>query len=274
MNPSRSPVRPLPITAAVAAVSLGLLVVAAREQWLGPADGSGAEFCEAARDAVIRQPANTASNLGFVVAGLLIAYDVGRRARSLSRPALLAGYGCLVVLLGPGSMAMHATESATGGLLDLTSMYLVAGYAAAYALTRLVGLGTAGFSVAFVASVTLAEVFGGLEVHVPVVGHPGNLAFAVLLVAAVVMELVLRRRSARPAGARHAVAAVASMLVAFGIWNISRSDGPWCSPQSWLQGHAVWHLLGAVAAYELYRYYASERPQLRSPARLGTSDPT
>jgi len=55
-----------------------------------------------------------------------------------------------------------------------------------------------------------------------------------------------------------AVAAVslASILVAFAIWNASKA---WlCQPHSLVQGHAIWHLLGAVSAYFLYRYYASE----------------
>ena len=49
---------------------------------------------------------------------------------------------------------------------------------------------------------------------------------------------------------------LASILVAFAIWNASKA---WlCQPRSLVQGHAIWHLLGAVSAYFLYRYYASE----------------
>ena len=121
-------------------------------------------------------------------------------------------------------------------------------------------LSTPTFGAVFVGAVLAAEVVGSLDLHVPVVGHPGNLTFAVLLVLALGLELVLRRRAPTPPSVRPAVLAVTSMLVAFGIWNLSHTDGPWCSPHSWLQGHAVWHLLGAVAAYELYRYYAGERP--------------
>ena len=47
------------------------------------------------------------------------------------------------------------------------------------------------------------------------------------------------------------------MLVAFAIWNASQHG--LCDPQSLLQGHAVWHLLGAVSAYLLFRLWASER---------------
>jgi hypothetical protein len=53
------------------------------------------------------------------------------------------------------------------------------------------------------------------------------------------------------------VASVGLLLLAFAIWNLAQ--GPWCDPTSWLQGHAAWHLLGALAAYLLFRLYASER---------------
>ncbi len=53
------------------------------------------------------------------------------------------------------------------------------------------------------------------------------------------------------------MAAVATMAVAFAIW-IAAQHG-WCDPGSLLQGHAVWHLLNALAAYLLFAYYASER---------------
>src|SRR5215207_4747875 len=112
-----------------AAVSLTSLALAVRFGWLGADVDRGAEFCEAATGRV-RQPVNTLSNLGFVVAGLAIA----RQACRL--PVVGTAYACLVVLLGPASMAMHATESSLGGHLDLLSMYLVASFAVAYAAMR------------------------------------------------------------------------------------------------------------------------------------------
>ncbi len=95
----------------------------------------------------------------------------------------------------------------------------------------------------------------------------GNLAFGVLLVAAVVMEILLwRRAEGTRTDWRFGAASVGAMVVAFVIWNLAQ--GPWCDPHSLLQGHAAWHLLGAVAAYLLFRLYASERVtnELRSVA--------
>jgi len=173
-----------------------------------------------------------------------------------ARPVLALVYALVVVLLGPASAAMHATESAAGGVLDLTSMYLVAAYAAAYALLRWYGWSTGAFVGTVVALVVVAEVLGTVGDRFPVVGQSGNVAFIGLLVVAVVTEVRLRLRRSPVADLRWGVAALATLLVAFVIWNLGQHV--WCDPTSPWQAHAVWHVLCAVAAYLLFRFYTSE----------------
>ena len=251
-----------PFVAAVATAlaSTGLLIIAVRVGWLGADVGRGANFCEAARDGWVKQPANSLSNLGFVVAGLAVGWRARRPDRlgdTLPRfTGLATGFACLVVLLGPASAAMHATQSALGGVLDLTSMYLVASFAAAYATTRWLRRDAVFFWQVFSLLVAACELVGLWDQPVPVVHVTGNLAFGLLLVYAVVIETVLWRRGPARADLRYGAAALASMVTAFTIWNLSQHG--WCDPGSLLQGHAAWHLLGALAAYLLFRLYASE----------------
>lgn len=253
--PHRS-LRPLALAALTAALSTGLLVLAVGADWLGPDVGRGANFCEAAHEGWVKQPANTLSNLGFVVAGLVIAWH----ARRITLAGLATSYACLVVLLGPASAAMHATQSALGGHLDLLSMYLVASFAAAYALLRWFRRDRLFFWQVFSLMVAGCELVGLLGDDVPVVHQSGNAAFAALLLLAVVVELRLWRR-ADPTTPRTDLrwggAALATILLAFAIWTATKSA--WCDPHSTLQGHAAWHLLGAVAAYLLFRFWASEQ---------------
>ncbi len=255
--------RPVATTSVVAGASLTLLVLAIAQGWLGADVGRGANFCEAAHDGWIRQPANSLSNAGFVVAGLLIARRVGRPAAAdaVMSPAVGTFYACVVVLLGPASAAMHATQSAWGGHLDLLSMYLIAGFAASWAWVRWTRRGADAFAAAYVASVAGAELVGLWPDPVPVVHQPGNLAFAALLLAAIVLETRLWRRGETRLVFRHGVVALAAMLVAFTIWLLSTNG--WCDPDSIWQGHAAWHLLCAVAAFWLFRLYESERRSAR-----------
>lgn len=197
-----------------------------------------------------------------MVAGLAIAWYAGRRDRLgdvlVTLPGLPTAYAAVTVLLGPASAAMHATQSELGGRLDLLSMYLISSFAAAYALMRLVRQGSVFFFQVFLLLVAACELVGTVDGSVPVVHESGNLAFGALLVGAIVIEVVLWRR-ADPTRTElwWGGGAVAAMAVAFVIWNLAQ--GPWCAPMSWVQGHAAWHLLDAVAAYLLFRLYASER---------------
>ena len=250
--------RPVVTTGTVAVLSVTLLVVAVARGWLGPDVGRGGNFCEAPHDGWIRQPANSLSNAGFVVAGLLIARRAAGRVsvdRVMSR-TVATFYACVVVLLGPASAAMHATQSEWGGHLDMLSMYLVAGFAASWAWVRWTRRGTTAFVVAYVACVAACELVGLWPDPIPVVHYSGNLAFGVLLLAAVVLETKLWRRADTDLVFRHGVVALAAMLVAFAIWLLSNAG--WCDPTSIWQGHAAWHLLCAVAAYWLFRLYDSE----------------
>jgi hypothetical protein len=256
--------RPLLAAGLVAAASLGLLALAVTGGWLGADVDRGAGFCEAA-GGTIRQPVNTLSNLGFVVAGLAIAVRAGRpgglgTGTLARRPGLATSFACLVVLLGPGSMAMHATETAVGGDLDMLSMYLVAAFAAAYAGMRLFSRGPVFLAVTFAAVVAACELVGAYDRPIPVVEFSGNLAFGAFLVVAVVLERQGATRSGSHLDLRWLGAAVGSLAVAFAVWNTAKTGAPLCWPHSVYQGHGVWHLLCAVSAWCLFRLYVSEAP--------------
>ncbi len=261
--------RPVALASATAATSLGLLALALAAGWLGPDVDRGAVFCEVS-GGPLEQPVNTLSNLGFVVAGLVVAGRAGRpgglgRSTMSRMPVLATAYACLVVLLGPGSMAMHATESALGGHLDMLSMYLVAAFAASYAAMRRWRRGPVFLGVAYAAVVAACELAGTYGGHVPVVDFAGNLAFGAFLLVALVLERGHARVNAVTLDLRWLVAAVAALAVAFAVWNTAKSGAFGCFPHSLYQGHGVWHVLCAVSAYCLFRLYVSERPGSSSP---------
>ena len=58
------------------------------------------------------------------------------------------------------------------------------------------------------------------------------------------------------------VAAIASLVMACSAWILDVSRVV-CAPDSWLQGHAMWHVLMAAVIGWMYLYYRSEGTRAR-----------
>ncbi|MBL7777780.1 MAG: ceramidase domain-containing protein [Chitinophagales bacterium] len=248
-----------------AAVWLGMFFIAVFNQWFGPAADVGGAFCEAARPGYIKQPANTWSNLGFVFFGLLMAWQLAsgnfeQYKNRFTQSAFTSLYfSCLVIFLGPGSMAMHATETHIGGALDMLSMYLVASFAASYAMQRYFYWSNGYFTVSFILIVILCEVVGLYHAPLPIIDYAGNAIFALFISLTIVFEFLNTYQKGLHMERKWGYYSLSSLLLAFFIWNIWKDDSPLCNPGSLIQGHAMWHLLDALAAYFLFRFYVSEK---------------
>jgi hypothetical protein len=77
--------------------------------------------------------------------------------------------------------------------------------------------------------------------------HDGGLYAVVGLVAAGEVARRLRRAPWTPAGRAAWRAALAATAAGAACWWLGRTASPWCDPDSPLQLHAAWHLLGAAA---------------------------
>jgi len=224
-------------------------------------------FCESFRPGLVRQPANTWSNLGFVVAGLgmgLLRWreraggvPPGHRNPMTTRAFEPGMYALLAALLGPGSMALHASMTHWGGRVDVAAMYVWAAFPIAYGITRALELPRAQFALLYVvlAGALVAALWAPPGTTEPV--------FALLLAGVMGAQIFAqRRRRDLEWQPRWLVAAGVSFAVAFALWIPSRrSTGALCNPDSWLQGHAAWHLLCAVAVAAIWAYFRSERPR-------------
>jgi len=233
---------------------------AAGGPWAGwrPASCMPAEcFCEAIRPGLVAQPANTWSNVAFVVVGLLIIAHGGtntarRPVSPITRRGSAAVYGAAAVVTGLGSMFYHASLTFVGQFCDVLGMYLFAAFILLYAVGRVRPLGGRTFVIAYVA---LNAALAWLLITVPGLRR---WLFAALLLAALACESRAQRAAAH-IDARWLWAAVATLAVAFVIWILDLTK-VLCVPESWVQGHAAWHILGAVAVGCGYLYYRSERP--------------
>jgi len=264
-------------TAGALCVAFAALGAFAWAGWPGAPNrclASGSCFCEAARTGLVRQPANTLSNLGFVAVGLAVAAASGRRrarggarGNALAASPLVSTLAALAIaLLGPGSMFLHASLTGWGGRVDVLSMYLWASFTLAYAALRAFAFSTARFAGVFAALLALTF-WSKLASEVSSDAIFGLLLAGFLLGEGAVWRLRPELRQER----RWLALALLCFGAGFALWLPSRrSDGALCDPGSWLQGHAAWHLLSAAAAGAIWCYWHSEHQRhWRSERRVG-----
>lgn len=205
-------------------------------------------FCEAIRDSLIRQPANTWSSLAFVVTALWVflrirSSDRGRAALSRAEAGLFVS---ALAFVGLGSAFYHARLTFFGQVLDVSGMYLIVTFILLHRLGPRFQLSPGGSVVAFLTANAALMV---AQVTTPSLRR---VAFGVLLGAALVVEWQASRR-----GRAWLLRGTALMALAFAIWTLDR-ERVVCAPQSLLQGHALWHILGALAAGCLFRSYEED----------------
>jgi hypothetical protein len=211
------------------------------------------DWCEREACAWIVNPADTWSNLAYLL-GALAIWRIARR----SGRADLAHFAPACAAVGLASFAYHASYTWLLQFFDFVGMFLFVflviarnavrlGWAAP-ARERALWLGGA-----FAASACVPPLFHA--------GFPIQATVLVGILLSVGQELALFRRAtavelggyASYWGALAAIAAAA----AFSLADVTRA---WCDPDDpWRQGHAFWHVLSATALVLLTRFYAARR---------------
>lgn len=211
-------------------------------------------FCELPRvGALVLQPADSWSSYGYVLVGFLMIILAGGRGWASAMPPLAARtLGITAIVVGLGSVLMHATLTLWGQFLDVLGMYLIGSFLLVRALARWRRIPDGR---AIMLYVGLCVCLTGALIVMPEVRR---WLFALLLNLAILVELIFAR-PLRP-GARLGLylGGILATAVAFAIWILDQ-QGVVCAPRSLLQGHAVWHLLGALSLWLSFSYYRSER---------------
>ena len=172
--------------------------------------------------------------------------------------SILFGLACCY--LGFGSGLFHASLTRLGQQLDVAAMYAPLVVAIAINVGRWLprlnkGGGSAGTptwpilaSLALVTSILLYEYKWSMRSGVV-------LPTLILIVTAFgVLDRFLRRcRLSVPLMILSAVALVGARI----CWQLDVA-GKFSGPDTWLQGHAVWHLLTGLSLASMYFYYRSE----------------
>jgi hypothetical protein len=213
--------------------------------------------CERLRAGWLAQPANAVSSLAYVAAGAWVWKQQhrgapGRRAGHLHEVLAVAanslgGLG----FHGRGDRLSHWAHDVA--LLDTLA-------ALALADAALLERGPPGRRVGLAAALT-----GVAGLTVAVRPHATNAVSGLLATAIGVAELLLARRGLLEGRRRRARAVAGAALAIGGVVNLgSRTGGRWCRPETLLQGHAVWHLLTAVALAAWSTAEAQRQPPTQS----------
>jgi hypothetical protein len=227
-------------------------------------------------DRPIRTRANTFSNLAYVTVGLYacgLALCDRRRARVagpdgpamnvvVATPALSALFGLSCLWLGFSSGLFHASLTRAGQRLDVAAMYppllSLLAIAAARALPARIGLrfgaGLPTWSLLAAAVVVAEAALWTWKWRMSATTVRSSLIAAVALMT--VVEHVRWPGRFRSAWLGWG----ACLLVAGLVCRQSDVAGRFpVGPDSWLQGHALWHVLTAAALGTLYLHGRSER---------------
>ena len=216
-----------------------------------------------------RTRANTWSNLAYVLVGFystaLGCYDLMHKrpligGYLLQTPAMSVLFGAACCYLGFGSGLFHASLTRNGQQLDVAAMYSPLLVLIAMNVGRLYpGIRGAGGS----RLIPTWPILAGLVVLTSVVlyRYKWSMSSAVVLPALILIVAffgVWDRFQVRCKMAAGWLALAAIALVGARIcWQLDVA-GRFSGPDSWLQGHAWWHLLTSMSLGCMYLYHRSE----------------
>lgn len=238
--------------------------------WMGNVAPERHSFNEAIYSAsLFRQPANTWSNLSYVFVGLYVlafAWWDMRRATSakdphiVRQPMMMVLFGVYCVMLGFGSGLMHASMTSIGHKADVFAMYgvLVVLVAMQWSrwlpelpfLRRRIPTWPLFFVAGIVGSIVVFNYrseLGSKTIMFSLIG---------LIALGNGLDVLFGKTSQQY---RYHVLSFWSMAIAYWIWNLDRA-GQFSAPESWLQGHAIWHLLTGVALGTMALFFRTEVP--------------
>lgn len=224
--------------------------------------------CELAGGTPWAEPLSTWTSLAFVVAGAAVVgatVRARRHARSGSTTPSVPDdaaarrvrltFGVLVVLIGVGSVVQHGPSPSWNPVAHDPPLLGTLALVAADAVADLTGrrMRTWWWLAPTLAGVALAAV-----------SVPASTAAQVVVAVLAVAASVVRARR-RPAVRRRTVTALVLLALGGTIGTLTRAGWPLCDTDGplgvTLQGHAVWHVLAAVALWVLAPTLGTRRPR-------------
>jgi len=208
-------------------------------------------WCEEELCSWVVNPADTWSNLAFIVLGVVMWLQARQHPTGVLRL-----FGPISVTVGAFSFAYHASYTYFLQFFDFAGMFL---FCFTVITANALRLGWVRLQHMWPVLLTGVAVFSA---GVPILGLttvPIQSLVALLITVIIGQEVAVARREPDGAPPRRKLFYLAlgflAVAAAFSLADVTRT---WCDPRDHiLQGHAIWHLLSALALYTLYLFYGT-----------------
>ena len=221
-------------------------------------------YCEQQlMDLIFREPISSWSNIMYWYLGSLILFD-NKTASPSNFLSANKGYiwywGVLYLFMGAASWFFHASVSSIALGFDMGGVYISFFLPFILNLHRISNYSKGNparkSSNLMVGFILFAVVFGGT------LGYwEDSFASAPALVFGLFVNIILfvyiERKWTTNANKRYLWIAIFLIFWAAFSWIVDRYK-VLCDPVGWIHGHAAWHILMSIAAFQLYLYYKSE----------------
>jgi hypothetical protein len=237
---------------------------------MASAAGNTLHFCEHNRaDSVIKQFANTWSNLAYLLVGFLL-FSIGFKDHIYAERHQLNNFiarhpgftfllGGAMLYLFAGSFLYHASLTRTFQIMDVGGIYAVVIALLCYNIFRAfpsIKMNEKKYRTHY--AILGLGILLNILVLVEVYKWNINTVFPVIIIVLLVLNILnLRLKNAAKNYSSYISLAAISMAVAATLWILDRTN-ILCSPTSLLQGHAFWHILTALAVLMTYLSYRTE----------------
>lgn len=205
------------------------------------------KYCEQTLCQWVSEPANSWSNIGYLLVGVLFFW-IARNEKSKA----LRYYGPAAIWVACTSFLFHMSVTYFFQVADYLGMFL---YFYLLLIQNLIRLGK------LKQSTIIRNVWGtslltlGMTYVTTLLHFPVQLYVVFLIIAILVTETMIYRRLTRAVDYGYFFGSITAIGAAavFSALDLSRQ---WCHPeQHFLQGHALWHLFGALALLLSYFHY-------------------
>jgi hypothetical protein len=213
--------------------------------WSDYAPGT-VSFCEERLCAWVVEPSNAWSSWAYVLVALWLLRQC-RTPQGWSARLLAVTASC--ALIGIGSFAFHGTGIFIGEVIDQVGMFMLSALVPVFYLGRTRSWSDTKTAAVYVAAVVLSSLV------LAVVRPAGIPIFALQLAIGMGVEFYARHRSVDKSAWQPFMQSIAIFGVSFVIWagDISKTV---CVPTNHIvTGHAVWHVLDAIAIARLFAFY-------------------